>query len=307
LVSEFVFADPADTGLFDTASPNILTDDLSNLYPTLEVVSQTRYVYDSLGRVEQVKVAVSDTVFTFDSPDSWYTTEYGYDNEGRRIEVTEDVTGLALITTTQYDRQGQLEKTTYPDGHWQKQVYNGRGLVIMTIDGYGPEETTPNDFIVVEYEYDANRNQKKMIKGDTEYEWTYDALDRVKREPIIQWTEPPMASLTSEQAKPKRTYWKGGDFEPLAQYTDGFGLQVYAGGDPVNKRDDWGLNTDCDIHTYKNNEWLGHQGLIVSGQDYDWGPATAMPFWPGASECPWGGGGPGKSGTGKQVSFTTKN
>lgn len=73
------------------------------------------------------------------------------------------------------------------------------------------------------------------------------------------------------------------------QYQDGFGLKVYAQGDPVNNKDAWGL--ECGVVYYENPEFAGHAGLLVNGNDYDFGPATPNPFY-GKGECPWTGGGP---------------
>lgn len=173
LVSEFVFADATDTALFDGDDPNALLENISGVYSNLNVISQTRYVYNTLGQLEQVKVAVADDVFTYDTPDGWYITTYLYDDCGQKIQQTEDTIGLALITTYEYNNQGQLVKTNYPDGRWHKQIQNGRGLVIKTIDGHGSEATQPNDFIVNETIYDADGNiVKEIIDGDvvTSYE-----------------------------------------------------------------------------------------------------------------------------------------
>jgi len=49
-------------------------------------------------------------------------------------------------------------------------------------------------------------------------------------------------------------------FEPTEQYADGYGLQVYAQSDPVNKRDNWGLTT---IIEYRNPGTFGHAGLLL--------------------------------------------
>ncbi len=177
VISEFVFADANDTALFDGDEPNALTEDISGVYSNLDVVSQKRYIYDSLGRLSEIWIAVADDVFTYDSPDSWYITSYGYDDYSRKNQQIEDVNGLALITTYEYDNQGQLVKTNYPDGRWQKQIRNGRGLVIKTINGYGPESTEPNDFIINETVYDADGHVIKELKAG-EVVTSYELDDR---------------------------------------------------------------------------------------------------------------------------------
>jgi len=67
------------------------------------------------------------------------------------------------------------------------------------------------------------------------------------------------------------------------QYADGYALQVYAKGDPVNNRDDWGLTT---IIEYRNPGLTGHAGLLVDGRDYDFGPLSGST---GPGQSPWQG------------------
>jgi len=62
-------------------------------------------------------------------------------------------------------------------------------------------------------------------------------------------------------------------FEPTEQYADGYGLQVYAQSDPVNRRDHWGLTT---IIEYRNPGTFGHAGLLVDGRDIDYGPLSLI-------------------------------
>jgi len=280
VVSEFVFAEPNDTALFNNAAYN----DMSSVYDTLNVISQTHFDYDANGVLESIQKAIDDEVFVFDSPDSWSITAYGYDDYGRKTAETKDFGGDNLTTAFEYDHQGRIVKTTYPNSHWQKQTYNGRGLIVKTVNGYGAETTDPNDFLIVRWEYDANANRIKQIERDgTEYIWVYDDMDRVIREPIIpprsDYTREIMSIVPSEQLKPKRSFWKGGEFEPLGQYADGYGLSVYAGGDPVNNRDDWGL-AKCNAFHYRMAGGYGHEGLLINGNDYDFGPVFVNGTWP---------------------------
>jgi len=165
LISEFVFADVNDTALFDGDDPNALIEDISAVYASLNVVSQKQYVYDTLGRVSEVKVAVADDVFVYDTPDGWYSTTYTHDDYGRKTQQVEDSTGLQLTTDYEYDNQGQVFKTTYPDGRWVKQIRNGRGLTTKTVNGHGLETQDPNDFVISETVYDADGNALKKIKA----------------------------------------------------------------------------------------------------------------------------------------------
>jgi len=161
LESEFVLADGNDF-----SEPNDFL---------LELISQTKYSYDSNGRIKKMSRAKNDGVFDFNSPSSWVETEYEYDLRGNRIKVIEDVGGLALETTYEYNNQGQVTKVTLPNGKWTKTVRDGRGLVAKTIVGYGATTVATTWFY-----YDANRNlerQKSPIGIWTEYE--YDDFDRL--------------------------------------------------------------------------------------------------------------------------------
>ena len=102
---------------------------------------------------------------------------------GRKYQRIEDAAGLYLVTSYEYNNLGQVEKTVYPDGKWERQIRNGRGLIIKTITGYGPENTDPNDFIVTEKVYDSDGNVIKELKaGIVETSYELDNQGRVYRQ-----------------------------------------------------------------------------------------------------------------------------
>jgi hypothetical protein len=68
----------------------------------------------------------------------------------------------------------------------------------------------------------------------------------------------------------------------LKQYQDGMNLYQYCKSDPVNYVDPWGLTS---IKQYKNPTGYHHAGILVDGQDVDFGPnypniVDGMSPWP---------------------------
>ncbi|OHB56753.1 MAG: hypothetical protein A2Y07_11830 [Planctomycetes bacterium GWF2_50_10] len=162
LADEFVLAEATDINEPDAS---------------LELISQTKYIYDANGHVVTQKRAKDGTAFTFDEPADWITTQYGYDFLGRKTSETADVNGLELTTTYEYDNQGELVKTTYPDGKWEKIVRDGRGLVTERITGYGS-----TNVLVTACQYDLNGNLTQQQNPDGTVDvFAYDNFDRLIR------------------------------------------------------------------------------------------------------------------------------
>jgi RHS repeat-associated protein len=169
IISEFVFADPTDVSLFANAS----TQDISSQYSLLTVdvngeggvISQTRYYYDAVGRLEYVYKAVDEAAFDYDIPSGWYKTRYIYDSYGRKYQQIEDSDGLALTTTYIYNNKGELEKIIHPDGHWTTQLRDGRGLVTKTEEGYTNSSSQEIVLNCSETEYDSDGRVFKTCKG----------------------------------------------------------------------------------------------------------------------------------------------
>jgi YD repeat-containing protein len=161
--SEFV---AADVNAFNESDDSVL-----------KLISQTRYEYDVHGRVAQVAKAndANESGFRFDQPEGWVYTKYEYDMRGNRTKVIEDVNGLELVTTYEYNNQGEVTRVTLPNGKWTKTYRDGRGLVTKTEVGHDSETVAATEF-----QYDGNGNMTWQ-QGADEY-WTryeYDDFDRL--------------------------------------------------------------------------------------------------------------------------------
>ncbi|MCP4710070.1 MAG: RHS repeat protein [Planctomycetes bacterium] len=144
------------------------------------VVSLTRMTYDDNGKVTQVEVAKEDSSIDPNSLGgvTFTTTLNTYDFLGRNVSTIQDSDVLHLVTETSYNNQGQVTKTTGPNGAWTKTTYDGRGLAIQTIAGYmsSGEEVV---YSYTNFYYDVNGNLAERVDPDggrTFY--TYDHLDR---------------------------------------------------------------------------------------------------------------------------------
>ncbi|OHB53762.1 MAG: hypothetical protein A2Y12_19285 [Planctomycetes bacterium GWF2_42_9] len=178
IISEFTFANPNDVSLFANASYG----DISSVYSNVDCISQTKYEYDAQGRITYTYIAVDDSEFSYNYPTSWNCTKSIYDAYGRKIQQIADYGGQNLTTSYNYDNQDRIIKTTYPDGHWLKQCYNGRGLVYRTIEGYGSEYTDPNDFIVTQTVYNGDGQPvKKTVGGTVTDSYLYDEIGNIYR------------------------------------------------------------------------------------------------------------------------------
>jgi len=160
LKSEFVLANPGD-----------INEDEPNL------ISQAKYFYDNNGRLERIARAKDSNEFSYGSPDSWIWTRYEYDVRGNRIKVIEDVNGLELATTSEYNNQNEVTEVNLPNGKWTKTIRDGRGLVATTIVGYGTTEVATTAFY-----YDANGNLiEEVAPNNISTTYEYDDFDRVKK------------------------------------------------------------------------------------------------------------------------------
>jgi YD repeat-containing protein len=195
VISEFVLADPlADEVDIENFQKGPYLDKI-DMSKTAEnrylLVSQIRYYYDDdatnnhKGWLLKVKKVKHDGPFRFGEPGNptgvtWITTQYGYDDYGRRTSVTEDVSGANLTTTYEYDYQGQVWKVTKPNGQWTETYRDGRGLVSAEISGYG-EGANRTQVGLTQYVYDAHRNLLRRVEADNSMTlYRYDDFDRVK-------------------------------------------------------------------------------------------------------------------------------
>lgn len=167
LISDFVLADTNDFN-----EPNDLA---------LELISQTKYVYDANGHIQRIAKAKDEEVFDFNEPNDWILTEYEYDFLGRRIAVIEDANGLKLKTTYEYNNQGEVKKVALSNGKWTKTIRDGRGLVAYSIVGYGKGDAEAT-VATTDFYFDDNGNLIEQIAPNnirTKYE--YDNFDRLKK------------------------------------------------------------------------------------------------------------------------------
>ncbi len=164
LLSEFVISS-------EDSDPNTIA--VSGLW----LISQTKYVYDDQGRIEEIHKAKDNVTFLYNQPDGWIKTKFVFDGQGRKIQQIEDYQNTNLTTYYQYNLQGELEQVTYPTGRWVKTYRNGRGLVEIEEVGYGQTEVYET-----QYSYDDNGNLYHQINPDgTELYYTYDNVDHLQK------------------------------------------------------------------------------------------------------------------------------
>lgn len=159
IISEYILADANDIG---NPQPNL--------------ISQKYFTYNSNGLLEYEADAIDSGNFQFNCPAGKTFTKYEYDNQGRLIKIIEDVNGAGLESNFIYNSQGDLIKIIYPGGKWTEYVYDGRGLVVNKITGFGSQ-----DIIVCQYDYDENGNCISQTDEDgTTSSAQYDEFDRIK-------------------------------------------------------------------------------------------------------------------------------
>lgn len=145
------------------------------------VYMQTKYEYDYNGRLTNVFRAINEGKFLLSSgPAKWVTTRYEYDLWGHKTKVIEDFNHAGIQTIYEYNNQGQLIKTTLPNGKWTKVEYDGRGFPIRQSVGYGQTEIAVTESI---YDKDGHLSEQILPdKSRTQYEYDdFGRLIRVKR------------------------------------------------------------------------------------------------------------------------------
>ena len=142
--------------------------------------NQTRTVYDPNGNILVVKDGNNNyTINTYDALNRLSTTtdaekvtvENEYDSHGNRTAMITLKDGLPVRMEFNYDGLGRLRKTTFPDGTFEKLVYN-EVYKTKRIDRKG-EET---QFAV----YDDRHRLKTMVLPDeNERNFTYDGVGNI--------------------------------------------------------------------------------------------------------------------------------
>ncbi|PJZ25419.1 type IV secretion protein Rhs [Leptospira hartskeerlii] len=132
--------------------------------------SNIQYIYDSLGRVSQVKGDSPETgpiyyTYEYDDPekengigrltkvtDPLGTTEFGYDLKGNQNLIVKKLPeeDLEFVIRKKYNQQNQIEETIYPDGSIAKNLYSEAGFLSgITLT---PGDGSGSDFPIVQYQ-----------------------------------------------------------------------------------------------------------------------------------------------------------
>ncbi|NIR64256.1 MAG: hypothetical protein GWO10_10900 [candidate division Zixibacteria bacterium] len=172
----------------------------------------TNYIYDSIGRLDQITDANSILIVDYDYDASGrlsqktlgngvYST-YEYDTTGQlthlinynpshtiisRFDYTYDASARRTSMTTLegiynygYDPLGQLISVTYPDAHMVEYVYDDAGNRIKVIDNGATTNYTTNNMNQytqvgdTTYTYDADGNMKTKTESGVTTTYTYD-------------------------------------------------------------------------------------------------------------------------------------
>ncbi|OQA02565.1 MAG: putative deoxyribonuclease RhsA [Planctomycetes bacterium ADurb.Bin401] len=159
IISEYTLADANDVAI---DQPDLLC--------------QENFAYDSNGLLVSHSKAIDTGVFTYNCPDERIYTNYQYDEYGRLAVIIEDVNKSALTTFYDYDRQNAIVRILHQGGKWIEFYYDGRGLLIEQIEGFGSSGIN-----LTEYQYDENRNLTRQIDSDgTISDLQYDCFDRIQ-------------------------------------------------------------------------------------------------------------------------------
>lgn len=144
------------------------------------LLSQTKYEYDSTGRLTKTIVADSDQPFQKDSTGvRWIGTHYYYDAYGRKTKTVEDEGGLNLTTVDEYNNQDEIVRTILPDGTWTKTIRDGQGRQSKTILGF--QGSTPANELTTSYTYYPDGQVETVTDpAGSIVTYTYDPWGRVE-------------------------------------------------------------------------------------------------------------------------------
>ena len=190
---------------YDSRDRVILIDD--------PVSGITRRSYDSNGNLsESVDALGNETKYEYDSGNQLVKTidalnqetVYSYDNDGNLVSL-KDARGQETGFT--YDLLGRLLEETSPGGHVTTSTYDLRNNLKTVTDPKGQLKdyiydelsrleriTAPDD--VIEFTYDAFGNTLTAVDGDSNLEFSYDELNRIKTAETAAGGVQPEVTLT---------------------------------------------------------------------------------------------------------------
>ena len=139
-----------------------------------DAITDTRYTYDTLGRLETVAVVERfDAAITAGSEE---LTTYAYDALGRLAKQTQETAGSSsgLVTTYTYDKLGRVKQIKHDTLAADN---NNTAQFDYTYDLAGNRLTATEQF-------DASRNG--ALNNTQTFAWTYDGLNRLTQEAFNQ-------------------------------------------------------------------------------------------------------------------------
>ncbi|HOV14211.1 MAG TPA: hypothetical protein PK771_08005, partial [Spirochaetota bacterium] len=127
------------------------------------------YQYDIFNNV------ISKSLYKGTDEIAYFTESYEYDGAGNMFKKTENADGKNLITSVEYDLNGNLTKVTYPSGVVKIYMYDSRNRVTQEIINPTLAEDKRN---VVFYEYDnmgrvVAKYDKRAAKKDQDKKYIY--------------------------------------------------------------------------------------------------------------------------------------
>lgn len=109
--------------------------------------SKVTYTYHTTGTLQQAVDALTNaTTYTYNAfgelassvqvlgGGSTLTTQHAYDRRGLRLSATADPSGIAALTSTQYDAFGRATQLTDANGNVRTRTYDRLGQTVATVD-----------------------------------------------------------------------------------------------------------------------------------------------------------------------------